>query len=67
MSDFETRIAVDDALFGQHVVENIVLRTWKKRLWAAWKVLNGEAGIILLRVDPRKVYEATHNLEGMEI
>lgn len=46
------KLDVDMAVFGHNVIQNFVLGSFRKRLWGAWKVLTGEAGIILVRVDP---------------
>ncbi len=50
--DFKDKLDVDQAVFGQSIIQNCILRGWKKKLWACWKVLTGEAGILLLRVSP---------------
>ncbi len=36
-------------------IKNATLRTFRQRIWGAWKVLTGEAGIILVRIDPKEV------------
>ena len=53
--NFEERISLDATVFGTTVIRNCVLKTFPQRCWGAWKVLTGEAGILLLRVDPTKV------------
>jgi hypothetical protein len=44
----------DEFVFGKSMIENCILNSWQKRIWGAWKVLCGDAGIILVRHDPMK-------------
>lgn len=53
--NFKEKLDIDQAVFGQHIMESLMLYGFRKRIWGAWKVLTGEAGIILVRVEPRKM------------
>jgi hypothetical protein len=53
--NLEDKLAVDLSIYGQEIIRQVVLRTLKDRLWGAWKVLCGDAGIILVRIDPKEV------------
>lgn len=53
--DLGDALLVDQAVFSRSIIESLILDSWKKKIWACWKVLNGEAGIVLVRIDP-KVY-----------
>lgn len=44
-------------VFEDELIKQCVLITLKDRLWGAWQVLMGRAGIILLSIDPKKFYE----------
>jgi hypothetical protein len=59
MMNFKNRLNVDSAVFGQNIIHDFPVVTWKDRIWAAWKVLNGEAGVVLVRIDPKKFYKAS--------
>jgi hypothetical protein len=48
-------LAYDISVFGEAIVQQCVLNNIWKRIWGAWKVLTGEAGIILVRVSPEKL------------
>lgn len=50
-------ILQDQATFAKSVLENIILDSWKKKIWACWKILIGEAGILLVRLDPEDLNE----------
>lgn len=52
--DIRDSIMEDDAVFSRHILQNIILDSWKKKVWACWKVLTGEAGIVLVRINPEK-------------
>lgn len=47
-----------------YMMENIIIRTWSKKIWAAWKVLCGEAGIVLLRVGIKNTYITKDKKQG---
>lgn len=53
----ESKLAHDISVFGESVIKNCILNTWPKRIWGAWKVLNGEAGILIIRVNPKDMYK----------
>ncbi len=55
MSSVEEKLAFDRMVFGQSIIEDATLRTFRQRIWGAWKVITGEAGIILVRIDPKEV------------
>jgi hypothetical protein len=57
MKNVDDKLAKDTAIFGQSFVKNCMLKTFPQRIWGAWKVLTGEAGIILVRVSPKDVYK----------
>lgn len=42
--------------FEEESITQCLLVTRRQRLWAAWKVLKGEAGIILLKIKPKDFY-----------
>ena len=42
--------------FEDHIVRNCILKTWKDKLWGAWQVLTGNAGIILYRIKKKDFY-----------
>ena len=52
--NIEEKLTKDTSIFGEEVVKNCVLRTFKQRLWGAWKVLMGEAGIVFIHLDRKK-------------
>jgi hypothetical protein len=52
----EDKLAIDMAVYGQEIIRQITLRTFRERFWGAWKVIIGEAGIIMVRVNPKKVF-----------
>lgn len=55
--NMDEKMAKDYSIFGESIVKNITLNTWPKRIWGAWKVLTGEAGIIIVRVSPTYKYK----------
>lgn len=55
MMSIEDKLAIDIAVYGQQIIRQATLRTLKDKIWGAWKVLTGEAGIILVRVDPKEL------------
>ena len=55
----QDKLDLDVAVFGQSIIRQATLRTIKDKLWGAWKVLTGEAGIILVRVDPKRIFNPT--------
>lgn len=57
---FAEKLRGDESVFGKSMVENCILNSWKKRLWGAWKVLCGDAGIILVRLKHEDCYEQKH-------
>lgn len=50
--NFDEKLKVDSAAYGHHIVKNIAPQTFKERVWCAWKILWGEAGIAIVRVSP---------------
>lgn len=44
--------------FEEDIIKACVLGSVRKRLWAAWKVLKGDAGIVLLKINPRDFYKS---------
>jgi hypothetical protein len=48
----QDKLDLDVTVFGQSIIRQATLRTFWDKLWGAWKVLNGEAGIILVRISP---------------
>jgi hypothetical protein len=46
-----------DKLFDEVIIQQCILNTFYKRLWGAWKVLRGKAGIILLEINPKDFYK----------
>ena len=50
------KIAQDYSVLGEAIIKNCILDTFPKRIWGAWQVLIGNAGILIVRVNPRKVY-----------
>ena len=55
MKTFEENLAKDVLKFGKNITQNIFMNTWQRRVWGAWQVLNGNAGIIILRIDPKVI------------
>jgi hypothetical protein len=53
--NIQDRLSLDTAVFGQSIIRQATLKTFKDKIWGAWKVLTGEAGIILVRVSPEKL------------
>lgn len=51
----EDKLQKDLDIFGKYITKNIFLDSWQKRLWGAWMVLIGDAGIILVRLNPDKL------------
>jgi hypothetical protein len=62
--NIEEKLAVDMAVFGQTIIKEAILKTFRQRCWGAWKVITGEAGIILMRIDPKKINLTTAEVEG---
>ncbi len=52
----EDNLLKDISVFDENIIKNCVLRTLKQRIWGAWQVLIGEAGIIIVRVNPKKYW-----------
>ena len=50
-------IAHDISVFGEALTKQCILITFWQRIWGAWQVLIGEAGIIFLRVKHKDFYE----------
>lgn len=57
MSDMNDKLAMDLDLFGESIIKKCVMIKFHQRLWGAWKVITGEAGIVLIRVCPKKKYK----------
>ena len=57
MNTIEEKLTFDRMMFGQSIIKDATLRTFRQRIWGAWKVITGEAGIIMVRVPPDKVYK----------
>lgn len=57
MKTFEDKLAMDTLVFGKNITSCVYLSTWNKRIWGAWKVLTGEAGIVIARIDPKNLYK----------
>jgi len=51
----EEKLEKDLSIFGEFITKNIILDTWPKKIWGAWKVLTGEAGIILVRINLKDI------------
>lgn len=42
--------------FGTAMIKDCALVTWQDKIWGAWKVLTGEAGIVLVRIKPKDMF-----------
>ena len=49
---------VDEALFNEDIIRQCTLDSFSKRLWGAWKVLIGQAGVLLLCIKKEKIYRS---------
>ena len=47
--------------FDEELIKQCILNTFLKRIWGAWKVLNGEAGIIVISVHIKKFHKKNLN------
>lgn len=57
MKTFEDKLASDTLVFGKNITNCVYLSSWNKRIWGAWKVLTGEAGIVITRINPRDIFK----------
>ena len=53
MTDFNTKCYKDQMVFDELILKTCILNTFWKRLWGAWKILCGEAGILLIKINPQ--------------
>lgn len=44
-------------MFDTDIVQNVVMDSFKKRIWGAWQVLTGKAGIVIISISPKKFYK----------
>ncbi len=47
---------------GTAMIKDVNLVTWKDKIWGAWKVLTGDAGIILVRIAPKDFLKETSKI-----
>jgi hypothetical protein len=47
------RYRADMLSLGTAMIKDVNLVTWKEKIWGAWKVLTGDAGIVLVRIKPK--------------
>jgi len=45
----------DYSVFEEAIIRQCVLDTFIKKVWACWKIITGEAGILLVRINPKNV------------
>ena len=51
-------------IFDGDIIKQCLLETFWQKLWGAWQVLIGRAGIIILKIDKNKFYTQAQNKEG---
>jgi len=45
------------SFFDEAIIHQYMLTSFKKRLWGAWEVLTGRAGIILVKINYKDFYK----------
>lgn len=46
----------DNYVFDTGIIKSCTMDTFRKRLWGAWQVLNGKAGIVFIEVKHEDFY-----------
>lgn len=44
-------------MFDVEMIRSCILDTFRKRLWGAWQVLKGKAGIVFFEIKAKDIYK----------
>lgn len=55
--DRDMKDIIENAFFNEDIIKQCILDSFLKRLWGAWKVLTGQAGILLLVIKKKDFYK----------